>query len=97
MSVYDTACFMTYSCYYLHNMIVYGSSVSSSHSCRVGELKVTVYSLLMNYWRSERSERRHIQVMTIEICDIYNIYIYKYVKFYHKCTCTVILAIATLF
>ena len=22
-------------------------------------------------WRSERSERRHIQVMTIEICDIY--------------------------
>ena len=27
--------------------------------------------LCVNYWRSERSERRHIQVMTIEICDIY--------------------------
>ena len=37
-------------------------------------------------WRSERSEHRHIQVMTIEICDIY-----KYVKFYHKCACAVIL------
>ena len=35
-----------------------------------------------------RSERRHIQVMTIEICDIY---IYKYVKFDHKCACAVIL------
>ena len=33
-----------------------------------------------------RSERRHIQVMTIEICDIY-----KYVKFDHKCACEVIL------
>ena len=33
------------------------------------------YILHNYYWRSERSERRHIQVMTIEICDIY-IYIY---------------------
>ena len=38
------------------------------------------------HWRSECSERRHIQVMTIEICDIY-----KYVKFDHKCACAVIL------
>ena len=39
-----------------------------------------------HYTNNWRSERRHIQVMTIEICDIY-----KYVKFDHKCACTVIL------
>ena len=37
-----------------------------------------------NYWRSERSECSHSQVIKIEICDIY-IYIYRYknVKFDH--------------
>ena len=48
----------------------------------IDEVTKTIMSFTVSYWRSERSERRHIQVMTIKICDIY--IIYKYVKFDHN-------------